>query len=140
MTKRAAFRPQLCRDARRRRMQAHLQGVEIQRTADLDDEFAIESELLYLKIFEGHFDFRKEAVQRTRPICPLARHAPLLQSKAAEAVPLGLEYRHAPVGSSSALLASIGNNSVAALRETRPSCKPSSPGRTSAENLELRLA
>ena len=44
--------------------------VERPITADFDDEFAIESKLFYLKIFEGHFDFRKEAAQR------LARFAP----------------------------------------------------------------
>jgi RNA polymerase sigma-70 factor (ECF subfamily) len=42
-----------------------LQGVKIQRTADLDDEFAIESQLFYLKIFEGKAIYRGESSLKT---------------------------------------------------------------------------
>ena len=51
--------------------EAHLQGVMFITHRHL--LVLIESQLFYLKIFEGHFDFRKKRFQ-TCPICPLARH------------------------------------------------------------------
>ena len=83
--------PRQAHDARRRRMQAHLQGLEGKAPAGFDQQLAVEGEHLGANPAQRLDDLREVAPERLARLGLEPHPGALAQGDAAEAVPLGLE-------------------------------------------------